>query len=755
MPLPTPPIDSRTYQQLVDETLARVPSHTPEWTNFNASDPGVTLVQMFAFLADAMIYRANQIPARNRAKFLQLLGVPLQTATAAEGLAVIANERGALEAVALPPDTELLAGPLAFRTQSGLDVLPVEGRLMLKRAITDPAPEVLDYYRLLYASYGATLPTSVALYESVQADPVRDTIDLSATTDHSLWIALLARQDSDPAEARKALAGRTLSLGLAPETAATERVLLPGGAGPPPADMLSFALPKVVAGASIGLDANGEPIAGYSPLAARLDFDPVTEAGIAQISLPEAAALELWEGLDPLEAGVGDLPPTLDDPKLADRLVTWIRIQAGGAAAVRLRWAGINAASIRQIVRVVAETLPDGDGDPDQIRQLDRAPILAGSVQITGILPNGTERTWREIDDLLAAGPELSIAGAGRRELPTDVFLVDAEAGVIRFGDGLAGRRPAAGERLYADYLYSEGAEGNVGAGSIKGGPLLPAGFTATNPIATWGGADAEDVAAGERQVPRYVQHRDRLVTAADFETIAWRTPGIAIGRIEVLPAWHPSLAPAAPGSAPGVVTLMAIPRYDLKAPDAPRPDRAFLDALCAYLDPRRLVTTEIVLRGPVYKGIWISVGIETGARESIASVADAVRKRLRALLSPLPPPGYYGPQTLLYAEPSPAEERGWPLATPVQAKVLEAEVARVPGVRSVTGLRLAEGAGAAIDRVAMDGIELPEILGLSIVAGDPVDLAALRGETGGSGADSSGSGGPRRLPVPVTSETC
>jgi hypothetical protein len=754
MPLPTPPIDSRTYQQLVDETLARVPAHTPEWTNFSPSDPGVTLVQMFAFLADAMIYRANQIPARNRAKFLQLLGVPLRTATAAKGIAIIANERGTAETVTLPGDTELLAGPIAFRTGSGLDVLPVEGRLMVKRAIDNPAPEVLDYYRLLYASYGATLPTSVALYESVQADPARGMIDLSATTDHSLWIALLAREDSSPAAAREALAGRMLSLGMAPEGAATERTLLPGGASPPPADMLSFKLPKVAGGSAIGIDANGEPIADYSRLEARLDFDPLTEAGIAQITLPLADGLQLWDGLDPLETGVGDLPPALEDPKLAGRLVTWIRVQASGGAAVRLRWAGINAAAIRQVVRVAAESLTEGDGTPDQARQLDRAPILANSIEVAGILPDGTERLWREIDDLLAAGPELPVPGSGRLELPSDVFLVDAEAGTLRFGDGLAGRRPAAGERLYASYLYSEGAEGNVGAGSIKGGPLLPAGFTATNPIATWGGADAEDVAAGERQVARYVQHRDRLVTAADFETIAWRTPGVAVGRIEVLPAWHPNLAPAAPGAAPGVVTLMAIPRHDLKAPEAPRPDRSFLDALCAHLDPRRLVTTELVLRGPLYKGIWISVGIETGARESIAAVAEAVRKRLRAVISPLPPPGYYGPRTPLYGEPAPADERGWPLATPVQAKVLEAEVARVPGVRSVVGLLLAEGAGPSTQRIEIGGIELPELLGISVVAGDPVDLASLRGDAGGTGTSGS-PGGPRRLPVPITSETC
>lgn len=68
MPLPAPRIDDRDYRALVEETLARVPVHTPEWTNFNPSDPGVTIVQLFAFLTENLIYRANLIPERNRAK---------------------------------------------------------------------------------------------------------------------------------------------------------------------------------------------------------------------------------------------------------------------------------------------------------------------------------------------------------------------------------------------------------------------------------------------------------------------------------------------------------------------------------------------------------------------------------------------------------------------------------------------------------------------------------------------------------------
>ncbi len=780
MPLPAPKIDDRNYRDLVEETLARVPVHTPEWTNFNPSDPGVTLVQLFAFLTENLIYRANQIPVRNRQKFLKLLGIPLQSAKEARGIVTFTNENGARETHVIPRDFELLSGKMPFRTARGVDVLPVEARMFIKRAVKRTPQSQVEYdrlkayYDLLYASYGSfALPANIDLYQTAVFDPAQGPLDLSDSIDRSLWVAILARgkQDRDAPKSppvpgddgwgsvRAALAGRTLSLGLAPATDIEQAVLAVGGAMPAPADLLIYEVARP--------DANGEltfagsdrrPAPEWRKLDARADFDPSRDPGTVEIALPSADELKLWNNLDPFETGVGDLPPALDDSTLAERLVTWVRVRATPGASVRLRWAGINAVAVRQFENIRAERLPDGDGTPDQTRQLSKAPVLDGSVAIVSVA-NGIETSWSAIDDLLAAAPEVPIPGSTQPLAPAASFRVDAEAGLITFGDGLAGQRPAAGEALYARYDYSEGKEGNLGPGALKIGPLAPGGFKATNPIATWGGTDAEDVVAGEKQIQRMLQHRDRLVTEADFRSIAWRTPGVAIGRIDVLPAWHPDLGPAAIGSVPGVVTLLAAPRFDAETPAAPRADRAFLDALCRWLDPRRLVTTELVLRSPNYRGIWISVGISVAGGYSVAEVADAVKTRLRAYLSPLPPEGsnfaatdgpLYGPE----AEPA---VRGWPLERSVHARALMAEAARVPGLFEVEGLLLALGNGGAVDVIEMTGIELPELLGISVVGGDPVDLALLRGDTGSSLASGTGTPrtGPPLLPVPVVAETC
>src|ERR1043165_9090156 len=115
MPLQIPSIDNRRYQDLLNEALARIPVHNPEWTNFNKSDPGVTLVELFAFLTESLLYRANQIPERNRRKFLKLLGIPLLPASAAQGLVAFSNDRGPLETTTLATGFEVRAGQLAFR----------------------------------------------------------------------------------------------------------------------------------------------------------------------------------------------------------------------------------------------------------------------------------------------------------------------------------------------------------------------------------------------------------------------------------------------------------------------------------------------------------------------------------------------------------------------------------------------------------------------------------------------------------------
>jgi baseplate J-like protein len=83
MPLPVPNLDDRNYAQLVEEAKALIPSHSPEWTDLSPGDIGTTLVELFAYLTDAMLYRLNRIPDKAFVQFLNLVGVTLTPPAAA------------------------------------------------------------------------------------------------------------------------------------------------------------------------------------------------------------------------------------------------------------------------------------------------------------------------------------------------------------------------------------------------------------------------------------------------------------------------------------------------------------------------------------------------------------------------------------------------------------------------------------------------------------------------------------------------
>ena len=114
MTLRTPILDDRSYAQLRDELAARIPVYAPEWTDHQPSDPGITLIELFAFLGENLLYRFNQIPDATRLAFLDLLQIPLRPATAATGLVAFGTERNDGPEVDL--HLALPVGKLGFQT---------------------------------------------------------------------------------------------------------------------------------------------------------------------------------------------------------------------------------------------------------------------------------------------------------------------------------------------------------------------------------------------------------------------------------------------------------------------------------------------------------------------------------------------------------------------------------------------------------------------------------------------------------------
>ncbi|MAS44934.1 MAG: putative baseplate assembly protein [Rhodobacteraceae bacterium] len=748
MPLPDPVLDPRGYREILNEAIRRIPAHNPEWTNHSDSDPGITLLQLFAFMAESVIYRANRIPERNRLKFLRLLGVTLRPASSARGLVAFSRPAGPLEAATLSGGVALTAARIPFRTEAGLDVLPIEAGVFYKRRLTgDERDAAEETWADLYASFQSP-PGDVAsldFYETREMSAPRagvtlDALDVSGGTVDGLWLALFARRGENPEDARRALAGKTLSLGLLPALDLDARVIEPDRAlRDETRQALVFEMPNPDAPAGTG--------PAYRRIPAAADADPLTHPAVIELTLGDADTLRTWEALEPLEAGSGDYPPPLDDEARAARLITWIRVRlpadasgAGGQPAFRASWLGINAAAVTQRARVTAELLAPGDGEPDQAATLANTPVIPDSLRLT---VNG--EVWSRIDDLAAAPPEgggtsaaALVAGptdpapyAPPAEAAAKVFTLDPESGEIRFGTGLAGARPPRGAVILAAYDHGGGPEGRVGIGAISRGEL-PSGVKVSNPAPTWGGAAGETVAQAEARIPGFLAHRDRLVTEPDFRAIAEATPGVDIGRVEILPLLHPDQPTDA---APGVVTVLVIPADDPRNPRAPKPDRLFLDAVVRHLCPRRLVTTELHVLGPDYVDVMVSVAVDVAPGRARAPVREAVKAAIETFLSPLTG-GHDG--------------GGWPLGRTVDSAELLVVAARVEGVQRVGGLLLGDAAGPRATPLTLGPLQLPRLAAFSATTeGDPTPLDAL------TGTAPSGVAGPNATPIPVVPDLC
>ncbi len=129
--IPSPKLDDRQFQDIVEEALRLIPRYAPDWTNHNPSDPGITLIELAAWMTDLILYRLNRVPEKNYIAFLNLLGIKLKPPRAAWALLQFKLVEGATQQrvpagtqVATPQGTE--EETVTFETERDLLVTDVE-----------------------------------------------------------------------------------------------------------------------------------------------------------------------------------------------------------------------------------------------------------------------------------------------------------------------------------------------------------------------------------------------------------------------------------------------------------------------------------------------------------------------------------------------------------------------------------------------------------------------------------------------------
>lgn len=733
MPVRPPALDDRGFDDLVADLVRRIPAHTPEWTNPRVGDPGRTLIDLFAWLGDTILYRANLVPERQRLAFLRLLGGGLRPAVPATGLLQLALAEPNAIVPAQVPAGAAIDKPVPFATMQEVSVHALEGMCVIKRIPTaaedrqlrDVLPDLRELYGLSGTPRGYV---TTEVFPAGAAEPGGRDIAAEAR-DGCLWIALLAATP-DPAlvaAVRAELGGgaqgrrRVLNVGLAPALPMPEGFDDVGIRARVPHAW------EICTGADDGEE--------HRPLEILTDGTAgLTRAGVVRLLLPGADDIGAPDNdvLRQVRAGVGDRPPRLDDPALAARLVTWVRLRPdprAQLASLRLAWAGINAVSIQQLRAFGRQAVGHGTGASGLELSLGATSVEAASLSVEVEEEEGM-RPWRLVADV-------ATAGRGAR-----VFSLDAEAGTIRFGDGVRGMAPGLGRAVHVAFMRAGGgAAGNLAAGSIRalalpGGPRLKV----SQPLPTQGGADAESLAEAEVRIPASLRHGGRAVTASDYRELALRTPGVVLGRVEVIERFKPQQRRE---GVPGVVSVMVVPARASPLEPAPRPDRPTLETVHAWLDERRPLATELYVIGTDYVPVGVSAAVELVDQGRREEVLDAVTRAIRLHLWSLPPGGPDG--------------QGWPLGRAVDDRLIETAIGRVPGVRAVAPVRLftrrpgqrrwsavaedATGRG----RIRLERWQMPELLMLDVSEGDSAAARLPASPTVGDAA----------IAVPVVPRVC
>ncbi len=129
MAIPLLPLDDRKFTDLVDELRALIPRYSKTWTDYNVSDPGIMLAELFAWLTETLLYRINRVPEASRVRLLELLGAVFQPAAPAIIQVTITDEDLVAPSI-LPSGTRIQAKPtpssdfIVFETMADVKFAP-------------------------------------------------------------------------------------------------------------------------------------------------------------------------------------------------------------------------------------------------------------------------------------------------------------------------------------------------------------------------------------------------------------------------------------------------------------------------------------------------------------------------------------------------------------------------------------------------------------------------------------------------------
>lgn len=580
MTLPSPNLDDRRFQQLVDEAKRFIQQRCPEWTDHNVSDPGVTLIEAFAQMTDQLLYRLNRVPEKSYLAFLDLIGVKLFPPAPARTDATFW--------LSAPQPA-----PVLVRTGTEVASLRTETEEALVFATTEDL---------------AIVPCSLAhvLTQAADGRPVDRTEDVADHREVTCFSAAPV-----PADA-----------------------LLFGLSDAVPHCAVVLRLDTTVDG--IGVDPRRPPLLWEAYDGAQWHPCEVDRDETGGLNRPGEVVLHVPAAHTPATIGARRagwlrcrvIPARTGQPFYSASPV--IR----GATAFTI---GGTAPAVHAET-VLGESLGEAEGVPGRRFQVARPPILQDGeplvIEVGGgngsDASNGGWQEWTETESFGTSGPE------------DRHVCIDRTVGEVAFGPAVRqpdgslqryGAVPPKGARVrIRRYRTGGGRRGNVAPHTLTVlRSSIPYIARVDNRSAAVGGVDGETVESAKLRGPVELRCQDRAVTARDYELIA-RRAAPAAARIRCLAAGD--------GAEAGAVRVLIVPEV---ARDGDRlrieqldPSPQLLETIADHLDQRRQIGARLVVEPPRYQGVTAVARLVSRPGATAARVRTRSLDALYRYLDPL-----------------------------------------------------------------------------------------------------------------------
>ena len=608
-------LDDQTYEEIVKAAQGRLPWLCPAWTDHNAHDPGITVLELMAWYKEMQQYHMNQFTDALRWKLLELAGVTPRPAAPArcavelepEGPGRLAGERLTtregipfeLEEPA-PARRAVIARVQVVRGEGRMDV----GELLEDRHVTfQPFGEEGESVSQLHIGFSQLGEGALRLWFDVEP-PAGTPRNPFASREQ---VPRLIRWTCLGAEGTALVEDETHALSVSGYV-----TLRPEGEWPAGAEGLRWlALTLEDPGCEERVRLSGVS-AGRWPARqqetwARSDFFLAPAREGWEVCLPHALARD------------GELAVFVRTPQRWEQTGRW---QAAAAREGRLLRVDTSAAAEDGEDNVLVISLDgghsqgllfDAKGLPGETFPLELEGRIALEESFT-LLCDTLDRDgqvrpalWRCVDDLYACGPR------------DRVFTYDPVRESITFGDGEHGAllRRGRGAVLAASLTLTYGAGGNIPGGTQLTFQGDGAGVRSQ---AARGGCGRETASQAQARLLRELGGGHKCVCAADYERLARETPGLRVAAARALPGYDPE-EPTGVSRLP-TVTVVAVPAG---AGERPLPDGRFLAAVQAQMDRVRPIGTQVKVVPPVYVDIEADISVRGGED----SVEETLRERL------------------------------------------------------------------------------------------------------------------------------